>query len=106
VGALLPLLRLERRREALRAVDCARARLARDPRGLGRPGAIATPINADVLADPERKAAVEAEIPYGRWGEVADVAPAVAWVASDQADYVVGSTIFVDGGMTLCPRFA
>jgi glucose 1-dehydrogenase len=69
------------------------------------PGAIATPINADVLADPERKAAVEAEIPYGRWGEVADVARAVAWVASDQADYVVGSTIFVDGGMTLYPRF-
>jgi glucose 1-dehydrogenase len=69
------------------------------------PGAIATPINADVLADPKRKAAVEAEIPYGRWGEVADVARAVAWVASDAADYVVGSTIFVDGGMTLYPRF-
>lgn len=69
------------------------------------PGAIATPINADVLADPERKAEVEAEIPYGRWGEVADVARAVAWVASEQADYVVGSTIFVDGGMTLYPRF-
>ncbi len=35
-----------------------------------------------------------------------DVARAVAWVASDEADYVVGSTIFVDGGMTLYPRFA
>ena len=70
------------------------------------PGAINTPINADVLADPKRKAAVEAEIPYGRWGEVDDVARAVAWVASEQADYVVGSTIFVDGGMTLYPRFA
>ena len=70
------------------------------------PGAISTPINADVLADPKRKAAVEAEIPYGRWGEVADVARAVAWVASEQADYIVGSTIFVDGGMTLYPRFA
>ncbi len=69
------------------------------------PGAIATPINADVLDDPKRKAEVEAEIPYGRWGEVADVARAVAWVASEQADYVVGSTIFVDGGMTLYPRF-
>jgi glucose 1-dehydrogenase len=69
------------------------------------PGAIATPINADVLADPKRKAAVEAEIPSGRWGEVGDVARAVAWVASEQADYVVGSTIFVDGGMTLYPRF-
>lgn len=70
------------------------------------PGAITTPINADVLADPKRKTAVEAEIPYGRWGEVDDVARAVAWVASEQADYVVGSTIFVDGGMTLYPRFA
>ena len=69
------------------------------------PGAIATPINADVLADPEAKAAVEAQIPYGRGGEVADVARAVAWVASEEADYLVGSTIFVDGGMTLYPRF-
>ncbi len=69
------------------------------------PGAIATPINAEVLADPEQKAAVEEEIPYGRWGEVADVARAVAWVASEQADYMVGSTLFVDGGMTLYPKF-
>lgn len=69
------------------------------------PGAIATPINAGVLADPEQRAAVEAEIPLGRWGSVSDVAQAVAWVASDQASYVVGSTLFVDGGMTLYPRF-
>jgi glucose 1-dehydrogenase len=69
------------------------------------PGAIATPINADVLADPKARAEIEAEIPLGRWGEVSDVARAVAWVASDQADYVVGSTLFVDGGMTLYPGF-
>lgn len=69
------------------------------------PGAIATPINADVLADPEATAKVLAQIPYGRWGEVADVARAVAWLASAQADYVVGSTLFVDGGMTLYPEF-
>ena len=69
------------------------------------PGAIATPINADVLADPDKRAEVESESPLGRWGEVDDVARAVAWVASDQADYVVGSTLFVDGGMTLYPRF-
>lgn len=69
------------------------------------PGAIATPINAGVLADPEQRAAVEAEIPLGRWGTVSDVARAVAWVASEQASYVVGSTLFVDGGMTLYPRF-
>jgi glucose 1-dehydrogenase len=69
------------------------------------PGAIATPINAGVLADPKQRQAVVDEIPYGRWGEVSDVARAVAWIASDQADYVVGSTLFVDGGMTLYPKF-
>ncbi len=69
------------------------------------PGAIATPINADVLADPSAREAVEEEIPLGRWGTVADVASAVAWVASEQASYVVGSTLFVDGGMTLYPKF-
>jgi glucose 1-dehydrogenase len=69
------------------------------------PGAIATPINRDVLSDKARRETVEAEIPIGRWGEVSDVARVVAWVASEQADYVVGATIFVDGGMTLYPRF-
>lgn len=69
------------------------------------PGAIATPINQDVLDDPEERAKVEAEIPLGRWGEVSDVARAVAWAASHEASYVVGSTIFVDGGMTLYPNF-
>jgi glucose 1-dehydrogenase len=69
------------------------------------PGAIETPINADVLADPAARHAVEEEIPIGRWGNVDDVARAVAWIASEQADYVVGSTLFVDGGMTLYPRF-
>ncbi len=69
------------------------------------PGAIATPINADVLADPQKRAEIEEEIPLGRWGEVSDVARAVAWVASEEADYVVGSTLFVDGGMTLYPKF-
>ncbi len=69
------------------------------------PGAIATPINRDVLADKEAREEVEDEIPLGRWGEVEDVARTVAWVASPEADYVVGATIFVDGGMTLYPRF-
>jgi glucose 1-dehydrogenase len=69
------------------------------------PGAIATPINADVLADPEKRALVESEIPLGRWGEASDIARAVSWVASEEASYVVGSTLFVDGGMTLYPRF-
>ncbi|MEA2391060.1 MAG: glucose 1-dehydrogenase [Solirubrobacteraceae bacterium] len=69
------------------------------------PGAIATPINAGVLADREARSAVEDEIPLGRWGVVPDVSRAVAWVASEEAQYVVGSTLFVDGGMTLYPKF-
>jgi glucose 1-dehydrogenase len=69
------------------------------------PGAIATPINKEVLEDPRARAAVEAEIPLGRWGRVEDVANAVAWVASDRAEYVTGATLFVDGGMTLYPNF-
>jgi glucose 1-dehydrogenase len=69
------------------------------------PGAIKTPINQTVLDDPQERRKVEAEIPLGRWGEVSDIARAVAWVASDQAQYVVGATLFVDGGMTLYPKF-
>jgi glucose 1-dehydrogenase len=70
------------------------------------PGAIDTPINKSVLADPVESAKVLEEIPLDRWGHVADVARAVAWLASDQASYVTGATLFVDGGMTLYPRFA
>jgi glucose 1-dehydrogenase len=69
------------------------------------PGAIDTPINEEVLADPKASALVRAEIPLGRWGHPNDVARAVAWIASDQASYVTGATLFVDGGMTLYPRF-
>jgi len=69
------------------------------------PGAVDTPINRDVLADPVESAKVTAEIPLGRWGHVGDIARAVAWLASDQASYVTGATLFVDGGMTLYPRF-
>jgi glucose 1-dehydrogenase len=69
------------------------------------PGAIATPINKEVLEDTKARKSVESEIPLGRWGEVDDVSRAVAWVASEEAEYVVGSTLFVDGGMTLYPRF-
>ena len=44
-------------------------------------------------------------MPLGRWGEVQDVARAVAWVASEEASYVTGTTLFVDGGMTAYPKF-
>ena len=69
------------------------------------PGAIETPINREVLADPEQSAAVQAEIPLGRWGKPQEVAKVVAWLASEEADYITGTTVFVDGGMTLYPRF-
>jgi glucose 1-dehydrogenase len=69
------------------------------------PGAIETPINQAVIDDPQKYRQVLEEIPWGRWGRPEDVARAVAWLASDQAEYVVGTTLFVDGGMTLYPKF-
>jgi glucose 1-dehydrogenase len=69
------------------------------------PGAIATPINNFVLDDPEAKHAVEEEIPLGRFGQPEEIAAAVAWAASDEASYVTGSTLVVDGGMALYPKF-
>ncbi len=45
-------------------------------------------------------------IPYKRIGEPGDIARAVAWLVSDAADYLMGTTLFVDGGMTLYPGFA
>jgi len=69
------------------------------------PGAIVSPINQSVLDDPDAKQAVEDEIPLGRIGSPEEVAAAVAWLASDQADYVTGTTLVVDGGMSLYPKF-
>ncbi len=69
------------------------------------PGAIVTPINKFVLDDPEAKHAVESEIPLARMGQPEEIAAAVAWAASDQAGYVTGTTIVVDGGMSLYPNF-
>lgn len=70
------------------------------------PGAIRTPINRPAWATPEAEQRLLQLIPYGRIGEVEDVAGAVVWLASDQADYVTGATLYVDGGMTLYPGFA
>jgi glucose 1-dehydrogenase len=69
------------------------------------PGAIETPINKFILDDPEAKHAVEEEIPLGRIGKPEDIAGAVAWAASDEAGYVTGTTIVVDGGMSTYPKF-
>jgi glucose 1-dehydrogenase len=69
------------------------------------PGAIVTPINRFVLDDPEAEHAVEEEIPLGRIGKPEEIAAAVAWAASAQSDYVTGTTVVVDGGMSLYPKF-
>ncbi len=69
------------------------------------PGAIATPINKFVLDDPEAEHAVESEIPLGRMGDPEEIAAAVAWAVSDEASYLTGTTIVVDGGMSLYPKF-
>jgi len=70
------------------------------------PGAIRTPINTSAWSTPEAYADLMKLVPYKRIGEPDDIARAVAWLASDAADYVTGATLFVDGGMTLYPGFA
>ena len=68
------------------------------------PGAIATPINRDATSGEAGRKLLQL-IPYGRIGEAEDVARAVCWLVSDEADYLVGTTLFIDGGMTLYPGF-
>lgn len=70
------------------------------------PGAIRTPINHDAWATPEAYQRLMQLIPYDRIGEPDDIARAVTWLLSDDADYVTGATLYVDGGMTLYPGFA
>jgi len=70
------------------------------------PGAVRTPINTAAWNTPEAYASLMTLVPYGRIGEPEDIARAAVWLASDQSDYVVGTTLFVDGGMTLYPGFA
>jgi glucose 1-dehydrogenase len=69
------------------------------------PGAIRTPINKEAWDSEEALAKLLRLIPYGRIGEPEDVARAAVWLASDAADYVTGTTLFVDGGMSLYPEF-
>ena len=70
------------------------------------PGAVRTPINTAAWSTPEAYRRLMSLVPYKRIGESEDIARAVVWLASDQSDYVVGTTLFVDGGMTLFPDFA
>lgn len=69
------------------------------------PGAIRTSINRAAWDTPEAERKLLRLIPYGRIGEPADVADAAVWLASDQSDYVTGTTLVVDGGMMLYPAF-
>ena len=69
------------------------------------PGAIATDINREVWETPEGRERLVQLIPYGRIGEPEDVAKAAVWLASDDSDYVTGTTLVVDGGMGLYPGF-
>jgi len=70
------------------------------------PGAIETPINTSAWSTPEAKAKLLQLIPSGRVGMPDDIGKAIVWLASDDSDYVTGTTMFVDGGMTLYPGFA
>ena len=64
------------------------------------PGAIETPINTKLLQDPVKLKALLQNIPLGRLGKPDDVAALASFLASSDADYVTGSTFFVDGGLT------
>ncbi|MFD7231114.1 SDR family oxidoreductase [Streptomyces sp. NPDC059881] len=70
------------------------------------PGAIKTPINTSAWSTPQAEKDLLTLIPYGRVGDPEDIARAAVALASDLMDYVVGVTLYVDGGMTLFPGFA
>jgi len=69
------------------------------------PGAIKTPINANVWQDPKGLADLDDKIPMGRVGEPDEVGHAIAFLCSDLASYITGITVPVDGGMLLYPDF-
>jgi glucose 1-dehydrogenase len=70
------------------------------------PGAIATPINRPAWDTPEAEAKLLTLIPYDRVGVPDDIGRAAVWLGSDASDYVVGATLFVDGGMTTFESFS
>jgi NAD(P)-dependent dehydrogenase (short-subunit alcohol dehydrogenase family) len=69
------------------------------------PGAIKTPINANVWQDPKGLTDLEKKIPMGRVGEPDEIGHAIAFLCSDLASYITGITLVVDGGMLLYPDF-
>jgi len=72
--------------------------------GIG-PGATVTPINRSWIDDPVKRRMVESHIPMRRAGDSAEMAAAVAFLCSDEAAYITGQTLFIDGGLTLYPSF-
>lgn len=69
------------------------------------PGAIITPINNSWIHDPAAKAGVESHIPMGRAGSAEEIASVFAFLASDEASYITGQTLYACGGLTLFPEF-
>jgi glucose 1-dehydrogenase len=63
------------------------------------PGAVYTPIDADIEAKPEMEKALMAEIPLNRWAKPEEIAGLAVYLASDEAAYITGATYFIDGGM-------
>jgi glucose 1-dehydrogenase len=78
------------------AVELAQHRITVNNIG---PGAVYTPIDADIEAKPELEKSLMGEIPLGRWGKPEEIAGLAAFLASDEAGYVTGCTYFIDGGM-------
>jgi len=74
------------------------------PSSIG-PGAIQTPINQGAWQTKEALRDLLNLIPYGRIGQPIDIGRGVVWLASDDSEYVTGTTLFIDGGMTLYPGF-
>lgn len=72
--------------------------------GVG-PGATVTPINRAWIDDPEKRAQVERHIPMGRAGTAEEMAAVTVFLSSNEAAYITGQTLFVDGGLTLYPDF-
>lgn len=70
------------------------------------PGAIQTPINKSAWDTPEALEKLLTLIPYNRIGEPEDIGKLATWLASDESDYITGTTVFCDGGMTLYPGFS
>ncbi|MGH9721328.1 MAG: glucose 1-dehydrogenase [Bryobacteraceae bacterium] len=69
------------------------------------PGAIVTPINNAWIDNPKARAEVESHIPMGRAGNPEEIAAVFSFLASDQASYITGQTVFACGGLTLYPEF-